>query len=145
MNQETNLKRAGDTRWGSHYGTIINLVLIFSTSVQVLEIILEDGTSYEQKGDARSSLKLIISFEFAFALHLMKNILGVTNELSIVLQKKNQNILDAITLVNMSKKRLQMMRDNEWESLLVEVLLFCDKHDIPILNMDEIFVVGGRP
>ena len=71
--------------------------------------------------------------------------MGVTNELSIVLQKKNQNILDAITLVNMSKKRLQMMRDNEWESLLVEVLLFCDKHDIPILNMDEIFVVGGRP
>ena len=22
LNQETNLKRAGDTRWGSHYGTI---------------------------------------------------------------------------------------------------------------------------
>uniref|UniRef100_A0A2N9I441 DUF4371 domain-containing protein n=1 Tax=Fagus sylvatica TaxID=28930 RepID=A0A2N9I441_FAGSY len=144
LNQETNLKRAGDTRWGSHYGTIINLILMFSASVQVLEIILEDGTSYEQKGDARYTLKLIISFEFAFALHLMKNILGVTNELSIALQKKNQNIVNAITLVNMSKKRLQMMRDNGWESLLAEVLLFCDKHDIPILNMDEIFVVGGR-
>ena len=25
------------------------------------------------------------------------------------------------------------------------MLLFFDKHDIPILNMDEIFVVGGRP
>jgi hypothetical protein len=37
-----------------------------------------------------------------------------------------------------------MMRDNEWESLLTEVLLFYDKHDIPISNMDEIFVVGGR-
>jgi hypothetical protein len=144
LNQETNLKRAGDTRWGSHYGTIINLILMFSASVEVLEIILEDGTSSEQKGDARSTLKLIISFEFAFALHLMKNILGVTNELSIALQKKNQNIVNAITLVNMSKKRLQMMRDNGWESLLAEVLLFCDKHDIPILNMDEIFVVGGR-
>jgi hypothetical protein len=145
LNQETNLKRAGDTRWGSHFGTIINLILMFSASVQVLEIILEDGTSYEQKGDARSTLKLIISFEFAFALHLMKNILGVTNELSIALQKKNQYIVNAITLVNMFKKRLQMMRDNEWESLLTEVLLFCDKHDIPILNMDEILVVGGRP
>uniref|UniRef100_A0A2N9GI12 TTF-type domain-containing protein n=1 Tax=Fagus sylvatica TaxID=28930 RepID=A0A2N9GI12_FAGSY len=144
LNQETNLKRAGDTHWGSHYGTIINLILMFSAAVEVLEIILEDGTSYEQKGDARSTLKLIISFEFAFALHLMKSILGVTNELSIALQKKNQNIVNAITLVNMSKKRLQMMRDNGWESLLAEVLLFCDKHDIPILNMDEIFVVGGR-
>jgi hypothetical protein len=36
------------------------------------------------------------------------------------------------------------MRDNGWKSLLVEVLLFCDKHNIPIFNMDEIFVVGGR-
>jgi hypothetical protein len=33
LNQETNLKRAGDTRWGSHYGTIINLILMFSASV----------------------------------------------------------------------------------------------------------------
>jgi hypothetical protein len=86
---------------------------MFSASIQVLEIILENGTSYEQKGDARSTLKLIISFEFAFALHLMKNILRVTNELSIALQKKNQNSVNAITLVNISKKRLQMMRDNE--------------------------------
>ena len=87
---------------------------MFSASVQVLEIILEDGTSYELKCDARSTLKLIISFEFTFTLHLMKNILGVTNELSIALQKKkNQNIVNAITLVNISKKRLQMMRDNE--------------------------------
>ena len=46
-------------------------------------------------------------------LHLMKNILGITNELSIVLQKKNQNIVNAITLINMFKQRLQLMRDNE--------------------------------
>ena len=45
----------------------------------------------------------------------------------------------------MSKQQLQMMRDNEQGSLYTEVLLFCDKHDIPIPNMDEIFVVGGRP
>ncbi|GMP51274.1 hypothetical protein CsSME_00017564 [Camellia sinensis var. sinensis] len=29
LNQETSLKRAGDTRWGSHFGTIINLILMF--------------------------------------------------------------------------------------------------------------------
>ena len=86
---------------------------MFSASIQVLEIILENGTSYEQKGDARFTLKLIISFKFVFTLHLMKNILRVTNELSIALQKKNQNIVNAITFVNMSKKRLQMIRDNE--------------------------------
>ena len=30
MNQETNLKHPGDTRWGSYYGTILNLILMFS-------------------------------------------------------------------------------------------------------------------
>ena len=45
----------------------------------------------------------------------------------------------------MSKQRLQVMRDDEWISLLTEVSSFCTTHDIPILNMDEIFVVSGRP
>ena len=50
-----------------------------------------------------------------------------------------------MTLVRVSKQRLQMMRDDEWEALLTEVSTFCSKHDIPILNMEEIFVVGVRP
>ena len=36
LNQETNLKRPGDTRWGSYYGTILNLILMFSAVVDVL-------------------------------------------------------------------------------------------------------------
>ena len=38
-----------------------------------------------------------------------------------------------------------MKRDDEWLSLLTEVSSFCTTHDIPILNMDEIFVVSRRP
>ncbi|XP_075658596.1 uncharacterized protein LOC142628367 [Castanea sativa] len=45
----------------------------------------------------------------------------------------------------MSKQRLQVMRNDEWISLLTEVSSFCATQDIPILNMDEIFVVSGRP
>ncbi|XP_075645051.1 uncharacterized protein LOC142616045 [Castanea sativa] len=48
-------------------------------------------------------------------------------------------------LVKVSKQRLQVIRDDEWISLLTEVSSFCTTHDIPILNMDEIFVVSGRP
>jgi hypothetical protein len=36
------------------------------------------------------------------------------------------------------------MRDDERQALLTEVSLFCIKHKIPILNMDEIFVLGGH-
>ena len=37
------------------------------------------------------------------------------------------------------------MKDDKWKSLLTEVSSFCTTHDISILNMDEIFVVNGRP
>ena len=45
LNQEINLKCHGDTCWGSYYGTTLNLILMFSTIVDVLEIIEEDGLS----------------------------------------------------------------------------------------------------
>ena len=45
LNQETNLKHPGDTHWGSYYGTILNLILVFSAIVDVLEIIEEDSLS----------------------------------------------------------------------------------------------------
>ena len=60
---------------------------MFFAVVDVLEIIEEDGLS-DQKVEARSIIRPILTFEFVFALHLMKNILGITNELSIALQKK---------------------------------------------------------
>ena len=63
---------------------------MFSAIVDVLEIIEEDGLS-DQKAKARSIMKSILSFEFVFGLHLMKNILGITNESSIALQKKKKS------------------------------------------------------
>ncbi|GAV91448.1 hypothetical protein CFOL_v3_34843 [Cephalotus follicularis] len=30
LSQEISLKRPGDTRWSSHYGTLINLIILFS-------------------------------------------------------------------------------------------------------------------
>ena len=100
MNEEINLKRLGDTRWGSYYETILNLILMFSTIVNVLEIIEEDDLS-GQKVEAWSIVRSILSFEFVFTLHFMKNILGITNELSIAMQKKkkNQDIVNGINIV----------------------------------------------
>ena len=89
MNQETNLKRPGDTHWGSYYRIILNLILMFSTVVDVLEIIEKEGF-FNQKVEARSIMRSILFFEFIFALYLMKNILGITNELSIALKKERK-------------------------------------------------------
>ena len=89
MNLETNLKCPDDTRWGSYYGTILNLILMFSVIVDILEITEEDGLS-DQKVEAQSIMRLILSFEFVFALYLIKNILRIINKLSIALQKKKK-------------------------------------------------------
>ena len=63
---------------------------MFSTVVDVLEIIKDDGLC-DQNVETQSIMRLILSFEFVFALHLMKIILGITNELSIASQKKINN------------------------------------------------------
>ena len=48
-------------------------------------------------------------------------------------------------LVKVSKQQLQVIRDDECISLLIEVSSFCTTHDILILNIDEIFVVNVMP
>ncbi|XP_029154547.1 uncharacterized protein [Arachis hypogaea] len=113
LNQETALKRAGDTRWDSHYGTILRLISLFPSVVNVLEYVEEDGNNSEQRAEACHLLNVIQSFEFIFNLHLMKNILGVTNELSQALQRNDQDIVNAMALVKVSKQRLQNIRDDE--------------------------------
>ncbi|XP_057744934.1 uncharacterized protein LOC130962784 [Arachis stenosperma] len=143
LNQETALKRAGDTRCVSHYETILRLISLFSSMVNVLEYVEEDGNNSEQRGEACHLLNVIQSFEFIFNLHLMKNILGVTIELSQALQRNDQDIVNYMALVKVSKQRLQNIRDDGWPLLLDKVSLFCDKHDITVSIMDDIFVSQG--
>ena len=75
---------------------------MFSVVVDVLKIIEEDGLS-DQKVEAQSITRSILSFEFVFTLHLIKNILETTNELSIALQKK-KDIVNVMNLVKVSKQ-----------------------------------------
>lgn len=46
------------------------------------------------------------------SVYLMRDILTLLNELSLALQIKDQNILNAIKLVEIYKKNFRMMRDN---------------------------------
>ncbi|XP_038689137.1 zinc finger MYM-type protein 1-like isoform X2 [Tripterygium wilfordii] len=118
LNQELSLKRAGDTRWGSHYKSLLNLVALFSSVIEVLEIVSCDATDSTKKAQARGLLRYLQSFDFVFNLQLMLTMLEITNELSLALQRKDEDILNAIALVKVAKERLQNVRDEGWESLL---------------------------
>ena len=77
---------------------------MFSSVVDVLAMVSEDGINAEQRGEENVLLDLLQSFEFVFNLHLMRSILGITNELSQALQRKDQDIVNAMTLVQVSKQ-----------------------------------------
>ena len=50
------------------------------------------------------------NIEFVFLLFLMKKVLGITNELSQALQRKDQDLLNAMQFVQISKRRLYEMK-----------------------------------
>ncbi|XP_027174382.1 uncharacterized protein LOC113773999 [Coffea eugenioides] len=70
--------------------------------------------------------------------------MGITNALSEALQRKDQDIVNAMGLVKVSKQQLQATREDGWDFLLDEVCLFCEKHEIIIPKMDEMFITSGR-
>ncbi|XP_050139269.1 uncharacterized protein LOC126615500 [Malus sylvestris] len=143
LNQETSLKRAGDTRWNSHYGTLISIISMFSSVVHVLQMVIDDNLN-DSAGEANKLMRDIRTFEFVFHLFLMKVILGLTNDLSQALQRKDQEIVNAMALVKSCKEKLHWMRNNGFDALVDEVSSFCEKHYIEVPNMEEAFILPGR-
>ncbi|KAG5604988.1 hypothetical protein H5410_026480 [Solanum commersonii] len=111
LNQERGLQRPGDTRWGSHFKTLENFMIIFSSIANVLKDMKEDSPHDLDKLTTDNLLDKIQEFKFIFVLHLMFKMLFLTNELNKALQKKDQDIVNAMRLLNLSKRRLQSMRE----------------------------------
>ncbi|XP_019235754.1 PREDICTED: uncharacterized protein LOC109216080 [Nicotiana attenuata] len=111
LNQELGLARAVDTRWGSHYKSFKNFINMFGSIIDVLDTIVVDARSLEERAKATGYLRKCQTFEVAFMLHLMRDVLVITNELNALLQKKEQDIANAVLLVDVARKRLQRLRD----------------------------------
>ncbi|XP_021812319.1 uncharacterized protein LOC110755434 [Prunus avium] len=69
---------------------------------------------------------------------------GITNTLSQALQKKDQDIVNAMGLVQTCKENLQLMRNNEFDELVDQASPFCNKHHIMVPNMDKEYVIPWR-
>ncbi|KAK2438041.1 zinc finger MYM-type protein [Trifolium repens] len=121
LNQESSIARAGDTRWGSHFRTLTSLMKIYGAIVGVLEEVGEDPT-FSKYGETTLLLDLLQSFDFIFMLYMLVEILGFTNDLSVALQKRDQDLINALSLVNATKQELQEMRDEGWEELISKVV-----------------------
>ncbi|XP_070670838.1 uncharacterized protein [Malus domestica] len=111
--------------------------------VHVLQMVIDDNPN-ESAGEANKLMREIRTFEFVFHIFLMKVILGLTNDLSQALQRKYQEIVNAMALVKSCKEKLHWMRNNGFDALVDEVSSFCEKHYIDVPNMEETFILTGR-
>ncbi|XP_057803474.1 uncharacterized protein LOC131018783 [Salvia miltiorrhiza] len=92
LNQELGLKRPGETLWGAHYKTLVNVMNLFSTIVKVLVMIGENDSNSDDKVKAQGILYPLESFDFIFMAQLMSTILGYTND-CVLLCKESIKIL----------------------------------------------------
>ncbi|CAJ2651446.1 unnamed protein product [Trifolium pratense] len=117
LNQQSSIARAGDTHWGSHFRNLTSVMRLYGSIVRVLEEVGEDST-FKKHGETTLLLDLLQSFDFIFMLYMLVEILGFTNDLSVALQKRDQDLINALSLVNATKQELQEMREDGWEELI---------------------------
>jgi len=63
--------------------------------------------SYSQRGDVDAAFNMFSLFEFILILHMMKEIMEITNGLCQALQKQSQDILNVMQLVYSTKILIQ--------------------------------------
>ncbi|KAJ4756395.1 zinc finger MYM-type-like protein [Rhynchospora pubera] len=140
-NQIGAFQKPEDIKWSSHYKSIHSLEKMFGGTVSVLRTLARDRLlSYHSRGDAGGCLKKLLSFDFVFILHIMKEIMMITDLLCHTLQQNSLDALNAAHLVSTTKQLLQKLRDNGWEPLMEQVTSFCLEHEVELPNMNSMYV-----
>ncbi|KAL6619567.1 hypothetical protein ACP70R_034706 [Stipagrostis hirtigluma subsp. patula] len=105
-NQVGALQRPCETRWSSHFNSICSLLKMYKAAFLVLKDIASSkgpGTSPSARAKAAGAVQLMMSFDFVFILHLMKELMGITDVLCKKLQQKSQDIVNAMHDVAITK------------------------------------------
>ena len=103
-------------------------------------------TVFGSGDDLYPAFSYLSSFEFILVLCVMQEILEITEDLGQALQRKSQDIVNAMRLVFSTKVRLDEMRsDDGWEAFFYRVVEFCATHSIDIPDLEEPYILrGGR-
>ncbi|TYH62800.1 hypothetical protein ES332_D07G144800v1 [Gossypium tomentosum] len=93
----------------SHLNSVTSLLTMYNAISMVLEnlkcnspgcYIKNSAPNYSQRGDADNAYNRLRSFEFIFILHMMKEVLRVSDNLCQALQHGSQDILNSMSLLN---------------------------------------------
>ena len=83
---------------------------MFSTIIEVLKVVEKDDRDWKNRDQASNLLVYFQSFDFVFYLHLMLTTLSITNILSLALQRKDHDIVNAIKCVKATRINLDGLR-----------------------------------
>jgi len=76
---------------------------------------------------------------------LINEIFGYTNDLCNALQKREQDIVNAMDLLEFTKVELDVLRqDSGWQEFLTKVTSFCEKHNVKVVDMNGKYVPMQR-
>src|SRR5262249_2201658 len=114
----------------------------YAASCNVIQSLVLNGLNPYIRGEASGLFKVIRSFEFVFVLHLMDKTIGYSEILCQALQRKSQDILNAIRLVSSTNDIFLGLRQDGWDNFLQEVFVFCARHNIKIPNMSRQYKYG---
>ncbi|XP_022008264.1 zinc finger MYM-type protein 1-like [Helianthus annuus] len=140
LNQEMTLSRPGDTRWNSHYKTLSRLISLYPNIMEVLGWLVETGQTLPCSRQADGLLEDMKKYDFVFYIHLMEHILNITHTLSQCLQRKEQDLMNAVKLVSSTKNQLEKFRLEGFNEFLEKVNSFCDMYELEVKKLDDEYV-----
>lgn len=94
-----------------------NLIRMFNSACEVLDYIGEEGSTLHDRGVGKGAYDALTLFDFAFILHVVNEILKITDVFCQALQCKSQDIVNAIRLVSSTKGLLQKLSDEVLDAL----------------------------
>ncbi|CAM8929398.1 unnamed protein product [Rhodiola kirilowii] len=143
MNQASTLQRAAATRWCSHFRSISSLIKLFGATMTTVDDLYMNGVD-KVRGEAKGIGMALERFDFIFCLLLMDEVMKITYFLSQAFQKKDMDILNDMQFLSMTKGKLQRMRDDGWDSLIMHIKIFCSEHGISTPDMSAPYKRGVR-
>ncbi|XP_050278525.1 uncharacterized protein LOC126720252 [Quercus robur] len=117
LNQIGTLQRPVETCWSSYFRSVSSLLRMFTSTVEVLQNIIDDVVDGEHRVEAESAYEGLTSFEFVFILHLEKETMEITDKLCQALQSQSQDILNTMHLISSIKELNYRFNEDAMELL----------------------------
>ncbi|GKC28241.1 putative reverse transcriptase domain-containing protein [Tanacetum coccineum] len=99
----------------------------------------EDDEEFEAEASAADTREIVVD-PLAIGDSFESSRGGITDLFLKSLQKQDQNIVEAVSMIKGRKQALVRLKTTGFDAFLKIVNSFCEKHDFVVLKMDEIYV-----